>query len=214
MAFLHEVLPVLWAGLWSTILYALGSVAVGFPVAVLICALRLSRRRPLAGCATVYVSFFRGVPLLVQLLIAFYAVPALGVEVPPWAAGLFTLALCTAAYMAEILRGGFLAIPHGQIEAAQISGLSHRQILLYIQVPQAVRLTLPSLVNEAITMVKASSLISIVGVLDLTRASQNMATSTLRPLACYALAGLFYLVVTACVAAAGQRLERTLAAGR
>ncbi|HEY0293979.1 MAG TPA: amino acid ABC transporter permease [Bordetella sp.] len=214
MAFLHEVLPILWAGLWSTVLYALGCVAVGFPIAVLLCVLRLSRMRLLSGCATVYISFFRGVPLLVQLLIAFYAVPALGVDVPPWAAGLFTLALCTAAYMAEILRGGFQAIPYGQVEAAQISGLNPRQILFFIQVPQAVRLTLPSLINEAITMVKASSLISIVGVLDLTRASQNMASSTLRPLACYALAGLLYLAVTSCVAAAGHRLERTLAAGR
>lgn len=214
MAFLRDVLPVLWVGLLSTVLYSLGSVTVGFPVAVLLCASRLSRTRLLSGVAAAYVSFFRGVPLMVQLLVAFYVVPALGVDVPPWAAALFTLAFCTAAYMAEILRGGFLAIPYGQVEAAQISGLSHRQILLFIQVPQAVRLTLPSLLNEAITMVKASSLISMVGVLDLTRASQNMATSTLRPLACYALAGLLYLVVTSCVATAGRRLERALAAGR
>jgi polar amino acid transport system permease protein len=210
---LNEVLPVLTAGLLSTLLYTLGSVAIGFPIAVLACAMRLSRSRALSGIAALYVSFFRGVPLLVQLLISFYCLPALGLNIPSWAAGLFTLAACTASYMAEILRGGFMGIPHGQIEAAQMSGLSRRQILLVIQVPQAVRLTLPSLINEAITMVKASSLISVVGVLDLTRAAQNMATSTLRPLSCYLMAGTMYLVVTSVVAVLGHRLQRSLAAG-
>ncbi|TWG92356.1 amino acid ABC transporter membrane protein 1 (PAAT family) [Mesorhizobium sp. J18] len=212
--FLTEALPVFVDGIQATLFYALGCLVVGFPIAVLICAMRMSTIGPLKALATVYISFLRGVPLMVQLLISFYCLPVLGVNVAPWAAALFTLAICTSAYMAEILRGGFLGIPYGQIEAAQISGLTRRQILLWIQVPQAVRLTLPALVNEAVAMVKASSLISVVGVLDLTRAAQNVASSTYQPLTFYTVAGALYLVITMSVATGGRWLERRMAAGR
>lgn len=207
------MLPVFVAGARSAIFYAIGSILLGFCIAVAICAMRLARNPLSRSFAMVYVSAFRGVPLIVQLLITYYCLPLLGVNISPGLSALITLALCTGAYQAEILRGGFMGVSRGQIEAAQMSGLTRWQILLFIETPQAVRLTLPSLTNEAVTMVKASSLISVVGVLELTRAAQNVAASTYRPFAAYLTAGLIYLVMTSLVASAGAWLERRMQAG-
>ncbi|WP_414834055.1 amino acid ABC transporter permease [Afifella sp. YEN Y35] len=205
-----EALPVLIRGAEATIFYAAGSVAIGFVIAVGVCAMRLSKSPLLFAAGTFYVSLLRGIPLLVQLLISYYCLPLVGVNISPMLSALLTLAVCTAAYMAEILRGGFLGISPGQVEAAQMAGLRGWQILLYIEVPQAVRLTLPSLLNEVVNMVKASSLISVVGVLDLTRAAQNVASSTYQPLPVYLMAGAIYFVITFSVARLGGVLERRL----
>jgi polar amino acid transport system permease protein len=121
------------------------------------------------------------------------------------------VSLCEAAYLAEILRGGFIGIPHGQLEAAHLLGLSRFHAVLRIQVPQALRMTLPSLVNEMVMLVKASSLISVVGVADVTRTAQNIAASTYRPLEAYVAAGLVYLVINGALSLAGHRAERRLA---
>ena len=163
----------------------------------------------MSALATFYVSFFRGVPLLVQLLLSYYCLPLMGINVPSSVAAVSTLALCTGAYLAEILRGGFLGIPPGLIEAARMVGFSRRTILTRIEVPMAVRLTLPSLVNETTMMVKASSLISVVGVLELTRLAQNIATSTFQPLEIYLTAGAIYFVINAAITLLASLLERS-----
>ncbi|GLK83866.1 amino acid ABC transporter [Ancylobacter defluvii] len=196
----------LQASVW-TVIYSLSSVAIGFCIGTLMCAAGLSASRLGRGVAAFYVSFFRGVPLLVQLLISYYCLPLIGVNVPSSVAAVGTLALCTGAYIAEILRGGFLGIPHGLVEAARMVGLSRAQILTRIEVPLAVRFTLPSLVNETTMMVKASSLISVVGVLELTRLAQNIATSTFQPLEIYLTAGAIYFVINGVITLAGRFAE-------
>ncbi|MFT0862541.1 amino acid ABC transporter permease [Ancylobacter sp. G4_0304] len=197
----------LGASVW-TIVYSLASVAIGFCIGTLMCAAGLSQSPALRGIAAFYVSFFRGVPLLVQLLLSYYCLPLIGINVPSSVAAVGTLALCTGAYIAEILRGGFLGIPAGLIEAARMVGLSRAQILTRIEVPMAVRFTLPSLVNETTMMVKASSLISVVGVLELTRLAQNIATSTFQPLEIYLTAGVIYFVINAAITFVGSLAER------
>ena len=133
--------------------------------------------------------FFRGVPMLVQLLLVYYLLPFAGINVPPLVAAISAVSLCSASYIAEILRGGFLSIPPGHIEAARMLGLSPFDMLRRILVPQAFRLTLPSLVNEMVLLIKASSLISVVGIAEITRTAQNIAASTYRPLEAYVAAG-------------------------
>ncbi|MFK8252736.1 amino acid ABC transporter permease [Ancylobacter terrae] len=201
-------LPLLLGAAVWTVVYSLLSVAIGFGIGTLVCAARLSSHRVLSALATFYVSFFRGVPLLVQLLLSYYCLPLMGLNVPSSVAAVGTLALCTGAYLAEILRGGFLGIPPGLIEAARMVGFSRSTILTRIEVPMAVRLTLPSLVNETTMMVKASSLISVVGVLELTRLAQNIATSTFQPLEIYLTAGAIYFAINAVISFAGDRAER------
>lgn len=210
---LQKSLPALVIGAGQTIVYALAAIFIGFLIAVHVCLLRLSKVRILSRLAGAYVSFFRGIPLIVQLLIFYYCLPVVGINVSPSVAAVGALSMCTAAYQAEILRGGFLAIPQGQIEAAEISGLSRAQILWHIQVPLALRLTFPSLVNEATTMIIASSLISVVGVLELTRSAQNVAAATYQPLPAYLIAGAIYLLVISALSIMAAAFERRLGAG-
>jgi polar amino acid transport system permease protein len=208
---LLDALPLLIKAAQATVLISLVGLVVGFIVAIAVCSARLSKNVFVSKLGGAYVGFFRGVPLLVQLLLTYYFLPFIGINVPPLVAAAAAVSLCEAAYLAEILRGGFIGIAHGQLEAAQLLGLSRMHAVLRIQVPQALRMTLPSLVNEMVMLVKASSLISVVGVADITRTAQNIAASTYRPLEAYVAAGLVYLVINGALSLAGHRAERRLA---
>jgi polar amino acid transport system permease protein len=211
---IEQSLPFLAAAAVTTAAIAAAAIALGLPIGFLVCVGRLSRNRAARAVGATYVSFFRGVPLLVQLLLFYYFLPFVGLNVPSLVAAVGTLALCTAAYLAEILRGGFLGIPPGEIEAARILGLTRWQIRRRIQWPLALRATLPAVVNEAMMILKASSLISVVGVAELTRTSQNIAAATFRPLEVYLAAGMLYLVLNGVLALLGTVVEGRLAAGR
>ena len=190
------------------------SVLCGLLLGIVVCGASLARARALRAFAAAYVSFFRGVPLLVQLLLLYHVLPRLGLDLPGIAAAAVGLTLCTAAYQAENLRGGFLNVPPGLIEAGRMVGMSARQIMTRIRAPIALRLTLPSVVNEAILILKASSLVSVVGVADLTRTAQNIASSNYRPIETFAAAGALYLVLNVAVTGGGDALGRVLGRGR
>jgi polar amino acid transport system permease protein len=188
-------LPLLFHAAIATVGISLTGLVIGFFVAIGVCSARLSAYRAARMFGGAYVFFFRGVPMLVQLLLVYYLLPFVGINVSPLVAAISAVSLCSASYIAEILRGGFLSIPPGQLEAARMLGLSPFDMLRRIQVPQAFRLTLPSLVNEMVLLIKASSLISVVGVAEITRTAQNIAASTYRPLEAYVAAGLIYFVI-------------------
>ncbi|MFP3182033.1 MAG: ABC transporter permease subunit, partial [Paraburkholderia sp.] len=157
-------LPLLLHAAVATVGISLTGLVIGFFVAIGVCSARLSAHRAARMFGGAYVFFFRGVPMLVQLLLVYYLLPFAGINVSPLVAAISAVSLCSASYIAEILRGGFLSIPPGHIEAARMLGMSPFDMLRRIQVPQAFRLTLPSLVNEMVLLIKASSLISVVGV--------------------------------------------------
>lgn len=186
------------------------SIAAGLLIGFAVAAALLSRRGALRWPARAFVSFFRGVPLLVQLLLLYNALPAAGVVLPGIAAAAVGLTLCTAAYQAENLRGGFLAVPAGLVEAAEVAGLTRLQQFWRVRAPVAVKLVLPALVSEAIMILKASSLVSVVGVVELTRTAQDVAASTYRPLPVYAAAGALYVALDWALAGAGSAVERRL----
>ncbi|MEJ0002605.1 MAG: amino acid ABC transporter permease [Pararobbsia sp.] len=202
--------PLLAQAALATVGISLAGLAIGFFVAIGVCAAKLSPHRGARRFGGAYVFFFRGVPLLVQLLLVYYLLPFVGINVPPLVAAIGTCALCSAAYIAEILRGGFLGIPAGQLEAARLLGLSRFDMLRRIQVPQAFRLTLPALGNEMVLLLKASSLVSVVGVAELTRTSQNLAASTYRPLEAYLAAALIYFAINGVLAAGAHYAEHRL----
>ena len=198
-----------------TILLSVVSIGVfGFLIGVLVCAGMLSESALARRAGRLYVSFFRGVPLLVQLLLIYYLLPSIGLDVPPVVAAIAGMSLCTAAYQAEIMRGGFAGVPKGLVEAADMCGMSRLDTFRRIRLPIAVKLVLPALVNEAIMMLKSSSLVSVVGVVELTRMAQDLAASTYRPLELYAAAGVIYLVINVVVALLGRGLEARLSWGR
>lgn len=201
---------VLAIGAYYTVLVSLISLLVGLVLGFLICLLRISARPFLAITGRFYISFFRGVPLLVQLLLIYYALPFAGIDVPPIVAAIIGVSVVAAAYQAEILRGGFQAIADGQREAARVLGLSVWTTRLRIELPQVFRLVVPSLVNDSILLLKSSSLISVVGVLDVTRASQNIAALSLRPMEAYLAAAAIYLAFTAVLSLVGRLIDRRI----
>lgn len=196
-----------------TVVISAISIVAGLAIGIVVAAGRASSSAPLAFGARVFVSFFRGVPLLVQLLLIYNLLPVLGINVPSVVAAIVGMSLCTAAYQAENLRGGFASVPRGLIEAADMAGLSPMQQLVRIRAPIAFRLTLPSLVNEAILILKASSLMSVVGVVELTRMAQDLDNSVYKPIQLYASAGLLYFLINRALALVGRFTERRMAWG-
>lgn len=190
------------------------SIVAGLVIGMGVSAARLSANPALYIPARGFVSFFRGVPLLVQLLLIYNLLPAAGINVPSIVAAVVGLSLCTAAYQAENLRGGFASVPRGLLEAAEVVGLTPWQQLVRIRAPIALRLTLPALINEAILILKASSLVSVVGVVELTRMAQDLDTSLYKPIQLYTAAGLLYFLINRALAALGKRAERRMAWGR
>lgn len=197
-------------GLWMTSWVSILSIAIGFVLGVALCLGRLSTNTFVQYVCRVYISAVRGTPLLVQLAIVFYFLPFWGINIPPITAAIIALSMNTAAFQAEILRGGFVAIPVGQKEAAWNYGFSSFQCLRYIELPQVVRKTLPSLVNETIDIIKNSALISTIAVTDLMRIAQTYSSTTYRPIEFFVSAGLLYLLLTSCIALLGRYIESRL----
>jgi len=193
-----------------TVTISVVSILIGFMIAMVISAMLLSRQKMFILPAKIFISFFRGVPLLVQLLLIYNLLPAIGIDVPSIVAAVIGMSLSTASYQAENLRGGFASVPTGYVESAEMLGMTPGQIFRRIKAPIAMRLTFPALVNEAILILKASSLVSVVGIIELTRMAQDLASSTFLPLQIFAAAGLIYLVINWIVALAGGVIERSL----
>jgi polar amino acid transport system permease protein len=201
------------AALYTVVISAI-SIVIGITLGMAVAAARASPNPLLNGPARVYVSFFRGVPLLVQLLLIYNLLPVVGVNVPSVVAAVAGLSLCTSAYQAENLRGGFASVPKGLIESADMLGLTPWQQLKRIRAPIAFRLTLPAVVNEAILILKASSLVSVVGVVELTRMAQDLDTSLYKPIQLYSCAGLLYFLINRAVSSFGRLVERRMSWGR
>lgn len=197
-------------GLWMTLWVSLLAIALGFIIGALTYLARSSKILLLKAVAGFYVSSFRGTPLLVQLSIIFFFLPLAGVVVPPLVAAIMTLALNSGAIQSEILRGGFSTLPKGQSEAAWVNGLSRAQSFIHIELPQVIRVTLPTLVSEVIDIIKNSSLISTIAVTELMRVAQQYSSTTYRPLEFFISAGVLYLVLTMSVSEIGRWLERRL----
>jgi len=207
--FLDSFGPLFWAARYTLLISVLG-IALGLVIGALVCAAALSRVVWLRRLAALWVSFLRGVPLLVQLLLFYYLLPVIGIDVPALVAAVVTVGICASAYISEIWRGAIMALPKGQAEAATAIGMGPRDIWARVVLPQAFTMSLPALVNELILLVKASSLVSVVGILELTRASQAQAATTFRPLEVYLAAACIYLLINLCLAALGRYLEHRM----
>lgn len=201
-------LPALLNGAVTTASLCLIAIIAGFFVGVGIHLMAGSTMRLFRGVAHAWVSLFRGTPVLAQMLLCFYLPGELGLEISSYFAAVMALTLNTAAYQSQILRSGFTAIAPGQLEAAAVCGLSPRQTLWRIQVPQVLRLTLPALISELIDVVKASAVVSVIAITDLMRVGQQLASSTYQPLQVYVATALTYLLLTSLLALLGRYFER------
>jgi len=142
-----------------------------------------------------YVEVFRNTPLLIQIFIVYFGLPQLGVKLSPFLSGLATLVLYAAAYNTEIFRAGLEAVPHGQFEAARSAGLGELQILRYVILPQAVRICFPALGNNLVSLVKNSSLVSTIGMVELMFVANDISFNNFRTFEIYGTAAVMYVVI-------------------
>jgi His/Glu/Gln/Arg/opine family amino acid ABC transporter permease subunit len=193
---LKAALPALLAGARLTIVLTLATLLIGVPFGLLIALARLSGFAPLRAVATVYVEVVRGTPLLMQIYVIYFVFPALDISLPPFVAGLAALSFNSAAYVAEIFRAGIESIDTGQREAARALGMTGGQTMRYVILPQTVRRVLPPLTNEAVALLKDSSLVSVVALSELMRVGKEIATTAGAPTTIYLAVALIYLAMT------------------
>jgi His/Glu/Gln/Arg/opine family amino acid ABC transporter permease subunit len=179
------------ATLWLSALSLLGAILVG----IVACAMRLSQSRIMSGAAGVYIESIRSTPLLVQLYFFYFGLPTLGVMLPEWVTGVIALTLNSGAYYAEIIRSGIQAIHSGQIEAGIASGLNYFQRMRYIILPQALGMTVRPMLGQAIVLVKDSSLLSLISIMELTRAGQLLTSDRFMPAEGFLTTAAFYLIL-------------------
>lgn len=201
-----EYAPLLAEGAVTTLFVSLAAIAIGFAFGAML--LGISMRPALLGLPKrvvgFYVSFFRGTPLLVQLLMLFYLPSAMGIDLPPASAAVLALGLNSAAFQCEILRAGLAAVPHGQIEAATVFGFSPRKIFRHIELPQIAIAVWPALISEAIDVLKGSAIISVIAVTDLARTGRQIVAGNFRPLEVYLVIAFCYLVLSLVLVAFGR----------
>ena len=199
----------LLGGVWYTLGLSLVAISISIVVGLLVALPGLSSNPLARGCNRVYVETVRAVPVLVLILWVYYGLPiVLGVAVGVFWAGVIALALSDSAFEAEIFRAGIQSIDRGQIEAADALGLGYLDRMRYIVLPQAIRRVLPPLGNQLVYMLKMSSLVSIIGMSELTRRANELVTAEYRPLEIYSVLVLEYLALILVVSAAVRRLER------
>ena len=205
-----EAWPMTVALVKVTIPLTAASFVLGLVLALGVALARISRSRWLSWPAGAFVSIIRGTPLLLQLFVVFYGLPQLGLTFDRFPAAVATFSLNVAGYAAEIIRSSILAVPRGQTEAARTIGLDYRQTLRRIILPQALRTAVPPLSNSLLSLVKDTSLASVLLVTDLFRVAQVAAGESNEFLALYAFAGLYYWIVCWLLSRAQHRLERRL----
>ncbi|MCS7475665.1 ABC transporter substrate-binding protein/permease [Umezawaea endophytica] len=193
-----------------TIPLTLLSFAIGLALALVVALARISSSRILSGLARAFISIIRGTPLLLQLFIVFYGLPQIGLKFPPFTAAVIAFSLNVAGYAAEVVRAAILAVPKGQFEAAATIGLGYSLTLRRIVLPQAARTAVPPLSNTLLSLLKDTSLGSVVLLTELFRESQLAAAESNEFLALYAFAGLYYWVICVGLSAAQKRLETRL----
>jgi polar amino acid transport system permease protein len=187
--------------------------AGGLVVGLLIAVLRGSGRRWAVAVAKVHVWFFRGTPLLIQMTMIYSGLPQIGIRFGVILSAVIALVLNESAYMAEVIRGGFLAIPAGQRDAAQALGLPRLLVLRKVLLPQAMRIVLPSIGNSVNSLLKATSIASVISMEELMRRSEMLMQVKFDVLEVFAAAAVYYLVLTSLWDQVQARLERSYGRG-
>jgi len=190
--------------IWLTIVPMAAGVVLGLGIALM----RMSRQRWVSGAARFYIWLFRGTPLLIQLVIIYTGLPQLGIRFGVVTSALLALTCNEAAYLAEIMRSGFLAVPDGQRDAARALGLSPRLTLMKVVLPQMLRIIVPQLGNSVNGLLKATSITSIISMEELMRRGQVLMQVRFEVLEVYAAAAVYYLLLTSLWDVVQRRLEK------
>jgi cystine transport system permease protein len=211
---LRDAAPVMLRGAGYTLLLAVAAMLGGLVLGVPTALMRVAPLAPLRWPAAVYVSAFRGTPLLVQLFVVYYGLPSIGIEFTPVTAGVLTLSLNAGAYLSESLRGAILSIGPGQWRASFSLGLGYAQTLRHVVLPQALRVAVPSMSNTLISLIKDTSLVSVITMTELMLVTKELISVTFRPLPLYVGAAIIYWILSLFFEALQRRAERRFNRGQ
>ena len=208
---LKDALPLMLKGALWTLLLAVASVFFGAIIGTLVAITRLAKVPVLSQLAALYVSCMRGTPLLVQLFVIYFGLPSIGIQFDPISAGILGLSLNVGAYLSETIRGSINGITHGQTNAALSLGLTQAQTLRYVIGPQALRLAVPSLSNSLISLIKDTSLVSVIAVTELMLATKELISTTFQPFPLYMAAAAIYWILSLSFEQIQRWMEKRLA---
>jgi len=212
--FIKDYSPFIAKGIVQTILISITSIALAMVLALLSALARISNKAPLVAISTFYISLIRGTPLYLQVIFFFLALPQMDIYLSGFYAGVIALGLNYGAYMSEIFRAGILSVSKGQHEAATALGMNSRQRMLYIVLPQALRLAIPPMGNEYIAMLKDSSLVSVTGVVrEILWRAQKVGRQKFKNLEALLIAAVFYWMLTLLFTALQARVEKRVGQG-
>ncbi|MBR5382353.1 MAG: amino acid ABC transporter permease [Clostridia bacterium] len=192
-------------GVQNTLIIAVFTVLFGTLLGILLAVAKMSNFKPLKWLSTAYIEFFRGTPLMVQLMFIFYGLPMIGITFPEipfienfqrFAAGIVAMSLNSAAYVAEVIRSGIQAVDVGQMEASRSLGFNKAQSMLLVILPQAIKNILPALGNEFVTVIKESSIVSVIGIADLMYRTNGVKAKNYKTLECLFIAAIIYFILT------------------
>jgi polar amino acid transport system permease protein len=195
----------------GTLRLAIPAIVLGFALGIVIGLGRLAKNRSIRFVTTIYVEFFRGVPLVMVIFWFWFIIPnLLKISLPEYGVALTAFVIFEAAYLGEIVRAGIQSVPQGQLEAAAATGLSRGRTMRYVVLPQALRNMIPALVTQFIVLVKDTSLASIIGYIDLTKAAQIVNNREIRPFELYLFIAVVYWCFSYAMSRYARRLERRL----
>ena len=207
---LRDAAPVMLRGAGYTLLLAVAAMAGGLLLGLPTALMRVAPWALLRWPAALYVSVFRGTPLLVQVFVVYYGLPSIGIEFTPVTAGVLTLSLNAGAYLSESLRGAIKAVAEGQWRAAWSLGLGWGQTLRHVVLPQALRVAVPSMSNTLISLIKDTSLVSVITMTELMLVTKELISVTFRPLPLYVAAAIIYWILSLFFEGLQRRAERRL----
>jgi His/Glu/Gln/Arg/opine family amino acid ABC transporter permease subunit len=215
-----EIMPKLLLSLGITIKLTLISLVFATVLGLVFCLMGISSKKSLKFLSAAYLDIIRGTPLIVQAFFIYFGVPqllqsiGLPVRLSPDLAGIITLSLNAGAYMSEIFRSGIEAVDRGQMEAARSLGLPKSRAMLKVIIPQAVRIITPSLVNQFIITLKDTSILSVIGIRELTQTGKLIIATTFESFKVWALVALMYLVIIKILSVLSKKIERNMRNGK
>ena len=205
-----ERLPQFAAGAFQTIWLSIASFIVALGFGLVLALARISRRKSVSRISRIVTDVLRGTPALVVVLLVYFGLPQFGLTLEAPVAGVLALGMNSGAYVGEIVRSGILSVDVGQMEAARSLGMADSLAMRRIILPQALRVVVPPITNEATTLVKGTSLLSVISITELTRVGQQIMGVTFRPIEAFLAVALVYLVLISLLSQASILLERRL----
>lgn len=217
---IHDGTPLFLQGVKMTVLISVLAILIGMVIGFFVCLMRLSKKSIIGAvlrCISgIYVWIIRGTPMIVQAFIVYFGMPQVigkfvpGFKIDSYTAGLITLSLNAGAYLSEVFRGGIQAIPKGQTEAARSLGLSKGKTMVKVVLPQAMKVAIPSMVNQFIITIKDSSILSVIGLGDLVNRAKVYVGSSYQFFATYIMIAVYYLVIISLLMVISNYLEKRM----